>query len=119
MNKKRFFRLTLIFAAVIALFAGCFNKDFDEELLIGTWSASDGYTYHFHEDYTGSSEKGGRGLNFTWDLNADELHLRYTGSGSSSISAHQTFILESLTETRMEAYDENDPDETIITFRKQ
>lgn len=118
--KKRLFRLSFVLVSVLMLFACCGKDEFDEELIIGSWEASDGYNYTFMEDYSGiSTDSRGKGLNFTWSLDADELQLRFTGSGQSGKSAFLTFVLESLTETRMEAYDKNDPDEEIITFRKR
>lgn len=112
--------MSLVFATVLLLFAGCGLIDYDEELLIGSWSASDGYNYTFMEDYTGSStDSAGRGLDFDWSLDGDELHLRFHGSGYKDKSAHWVFIIKSLTSSKMEAYDSFDPDEEIITFRKR
>lgn len=117
--KKRLFRLSLVLATVLVLFAGCGKEEFDEDLLIGSWSASDGYNYVFLEDHTGSStDSSGKGLNYDWSLDADELQLKFKGSGQAGKVGFLTFIIESLTETKMEAYDKNDPDETII-FKKK
>lgn len=118
--KKRIFRLFLAVTTVLVLFAGCGLNNFDEELLIGTWDASDGYRYTFMEDYSGvSTDSGGRGLNFSWSLSGDELQMRFTGSGQAGKSAYLTYVIESLTESKLEAYDKNDPDEEIVTFRKR
>lgn len=117
--KKRFLRLSLVVATVMLLFAGCGLIDYDEELLIGSWSASDGYDYTFNEDYSGISTKSGKGLEFDWSLSGDELDLRFHGSGQAGKSAYLTFVIKSLTSSKMEAYDNNDPDEEIITFRKK
>lgn len=118
--KKRLFRLSLVLAAVLVLFAGCGKDEYDEDLLIGSWSASDGYTYVFHEDYTGSStDSRGKGLDFDWSLDYDELQLKYHGTGTSGKTAFVTYVIESLTERKMQAYDKNDPDEEIITFTKR
>lgn len=118
--KKRLLRLSVILCTVLVLFAGCGLKDFDEELIIGSWSATDGYDYTFMEDYSGvSTDSGGRGLNFNWDLDGDELQLRFKGSGQAGKSAYLTFVIESLTSSKMEAYDKNDPDKEKIIFRKK
>lgn len=117
---KKLLRLALVIVAVITLFASCGKVlDVEEEQIYGRWSASDGYTYVFNEDHTGSStDDSGRGLNFTWELSLDELELRYTGSGSSSKVGYETYVITSISDYRMEAYDRNDPDETTITFTK-
>ena len=117
--RKRLFRLSLVLAAVLVLLAGCRKNSFDEDMLIGTWEASDGYNYIFMVDHTGTSiDDSGRGLDFDWDLDEDELQLRFHGSGQAGKSAYLTFVIESLTDRKMEAYDKNDYDEEIITFRK-
>ena len=48
----------------------------------------------------------------------DELEIRVSGT-SAGVAAYETFIIESLTDRRMEAYDKNDPSEKKITFNKK
>ena len=118
--KKRLFRLSLVLAALLVLFAGCGKDEFDEELLIGTWSATDGYTYVFNEDHSGkSTDSSGKGLEYSWSLDYDELDLRFRGQGQSQKTGFMTFVIESLTDSKMKAYEKNDPDEEIITFTKR
>jgi len=118
--KRKLFRLSLVLATVLILFAGCGKDDFDEDMLIGTWKTST-WTYHFLDDYSGSRDRGGITQNFTWDLYGDELELRVTqyDESESSITTYVTFIIESLSETKMEAYDKNDSSKSTITFTKQ
>ena len=117
--KKSLFRLSLLLAAILVLFAGCRKDKYDEDMIIGSWDASDGYVYIFHSDHTGSSTKDGRGLDFDWSLDEDELELRYHGSGEFGKPAYQTFVIESLSSSKMEAYDKNDYEEETITFTKK
>lgn len=118
--RKRLFRLSFVLAAVLVLLAGCRKNSYDEDMLIGTWEATDGYIYTFMEDHSGiSTDSSGRGLNFDWSLDEDELQLRFHGSGQAGKSAYLTFVIESLTDRKMEAYDKNDYDEETITFRKR
>lgn len=118
--RKRLFRLSLVLAAVLVLLSGCRKKSFDEDMLIGTWEASDGYNYTFMEDHTGiSTDNYDRGLPFDWSLDADELQLRFHGTGDYGKVGYYTFVIESLTDRLMEAYDKGDYEEEIITFRKK
>lgn len=118
--KKRLFRLSLLMmAAVLILMAGCSINDYDEEMLIGRWYATDGYYYVFHSDHTGESYNDEGSLNFTWNLSSDELELRFMGSGQAGKTAYLTFVIDKLTDSKMEAYDMNDPDEETIYFTKK
>jgi len=121
--KKRLFRLSMVLAAVLFVFAGCslLEDDFDEDLLIGTWSATDGWTYTFNDDYSGSRTQSGRTQTFTWSLTGDELELEVSGyeQGKSTIVAFTVYIVEELNQTKMEAYDKEDSSKTIIVFTKK
>ena len=89
-----------------------------DELLIGTWDATDGYRYVLNENHTGVMSSIGRSLNMEWNIEADRLNLIFKSSGQAGKSAYLTFVINSLTESKMEAYDSNDPDKEIITFTK-
>ena len=91
-----------------------------DDLLIGTWDASDGYSYMFYENHTGKIRYNGlsQQMDIEWDLVMDKLKLRLYSSGPTGASAYTTFVIKSLTDTMMEAYEENDPNKEIITFRK-
>lgn len=120
--KKSVFRLSLVLATVLLVFAGCslWEDDYDEELLIGSWSTST-WSYTFNDDYTGSRTRSGRTQNFTWSLDGDELELEFEQyeEGQSQIVTFTVFIIEELDETRMEAYDKNDSSKSIIVFTKK
>lgn len=121
--KKRLFRLSLVLTTILFVFAGCglLEEDYDEDLLIGTWTATDGWTYTFNDDYSGSRTKSGRTQNFTWDLTGDELELEVEGygQGQSTIVTFAVYIVKELNETRMEAYDKEDSSKSIIVFTKK
>ena len=52
--KKSYFHLSLVLIAVLVMFAGCRkDKDFDEDMLVGTWRCSDGFSYRFDESGSG------------------------------------------------------------------
>lgn len=120
--KKRLFRLSLVLATVLFVFAGCglLEDDYDEDLLIGSWSTST-WSYTFNDDYTGSRTQAGRTQTFTWTLTGDELELKFDKyeEGQSQIVTFTVFIIEELNETRMEVYDEADSSKTIIVFTKK
>lgn len=118
--KKELTRLSLLLLAVILVFAGCGKDDFDEDLLIGSWSTGT-WSYVFHDDYTGSRTQQGRTQTFTWSLYGDELELKFDKyeQGQSEIVTFTVFIIEELKETKMEVYDQADPDKTIIVFTKK
>lgn len=116
---KRVFKLSLILSAVILFMAGCSKDEFDEEMLIGRWYATDGYYYVFHSDHTGESYDEEGSLSFTWSLSSDELELRFTGNGESQKVAYLTFVIDELTDKKMIAYDLNDPNEETIYFTKK
>jgi hypothetical protein len=119
--RKTLFRLSLVLATVLVLFASCGKDEYDEDLLIGSWSATDNASYVFHQDHTGQRTKDGRTLPFTWSLDGDELELEIEGYevGESSITVFSVYIIEELNETRMEAYDKEDSSKTIIVFTKK
>lgn len=121
--KKRLTRLTLVLASVLFVFAGCglLEDEYDEELLIGSWSSTDHWSYVFNEDYTGSRTQSGRTQTFTWTLTGDELELKFDKyeQGQSEIVTFTVYIIEELNETRMEVYDDADPSKEIIVFTKK
>ena len=120
--KKKLTRWSLVLATVLFVFAGCslLEDDYDEELLVGSWSTSS-WSYVFNEDHTGSRTQSGRTQTFTWTLDGDELELKFDKyeEGQSQIVTFTVFIIEELTETRMEAYDKEDSSKTTIVFKKQ
>ena len=117
--KKSYLHLSLVLVAVLVLFAGCRkDKEYDENMLYGTWSATDGFSYTFNSDHTGSSGDAEGSLPFTWNLDSDELALRFTGNGRAGKSAFLTFVIKDLTGNKMEAYDQNDPSRETIIFRR-
>ncbi len=121
--KKTIIRLSMVLATVLVLFASCGkDEEYDEDLLIGSWSATNKCSYVFFEDYTGLyTNKDGRERDFTWRLDGDELELELQGykDGSSTIITFTVYIVEDLTETRMEAYDKQDASKTVIVFTKK
>jgi len=120
--KKSLIRLSMVLATVLVLFASCGKEDYDEELLIGSWTTSDHFTYVFHDDYTGSrTNSKGRTLTFTWSLDGDELEIKFDDyeEGQSEIVTYKVYIIEELTETKMEAYDYDDSSKTTIIFTKK
>ena len=113
-------RLSLIFITVLLLFAGCRKKDkYDEDDLVGSWSTST-WSYVFNSDHSGSRTRGIVTQNYTWTLSDDELELRVTQYEESSgeITTYVTFVLKSLSGSKMEAYEKNDPDKSTITFTR-
>lgn len=117
--KKRLSGLSFLMAALLVLLAGCGKDELDEELLIGRWYSTEGYYYNFHSDHTGESYDDEGSLDFTWSLSSDELELRFTGHGQAGKAAYLTFVIDKLTDSRMEAYDKNDPSEKTIYFTKK
>lgn len=117
--KKEITRLSLLLLTVLLVFAGCGKDDFDEDLLIGSWSTST-WSYIFYDDYTGSRTQQGRTQTFTWSLDGDELELKFDKyeEGQSQIVTFTVFIIEELKETRMEVYDLADSSKSIIIFTK-
>ena len=118
--KKSYFHLSLVLIAVLVMFSGCRKDEYDEDLLIGSWSTST-WSYVFHDNHTGSREQRGRRQDFTWRLDDDELELQFEGYeiGESEIVAFTVYIVKELKETRMEAYDRADDSKTIIIFTKK
>ena len=119
--KRKITLLSLILAAVLVLFVCCRKDKYYEEDIIGSWKTST-WSYIFHEDHSGSRTQGFVTQKYTWSLSDDELELRiteYEEEGSTqSLSLYVTFVLESLSGSRMEAYEKNDPTKSIITFTK-
>ena len=121
--KKKLSRLALVLATVLFAFAGCglLDEDYDEELLIGSWNSTDHWSYIFNEDHTGSRTQSGRTQTFTWSLYGDELELKFDKyeQGQSQIVTFTVYIIQELTETRMEVYDDADSSKEIIVFTKK
>ena len=119
--KKSYFRLSLVLFAVLVIFAGCRKDKYDEDDLVGSWKTST-WSYVFNEDHSGSRTQGFVTQKYTWSLSDDELELRvteYEESGSTqSLSLYVTFVLESLSGSKMEAYEKNDPGKSTITFTR-
>lgn len=111
-------RLSIALAAVLLLFSACSKKkEFDEDMIVGSWDCSDGLRYDFNSDHTGQS--GNRKyLPFTWELDDDELTLRYTGSGEgeADIVAFDRMIIDDLTPSSIKAHDY--VTDEIITFKR-
>ena len=120
--KKKLARFSYVLATVLFVFTGCslLEDEYDEDLLIGSWSTNT-WSYVFNDDYTGSRTQSGRTQTFTWSLDGDELELKFDKyeEGQSQIVTFTVFIVEELNETRMEVYDKEDSDKTIIVFTKK
>ena len=118
--KKSIIRLSLVLATVLLVFASCFKEDYDEDMIVGSWTTST-WSYVFNDDYTGSRTQAGRIQTFTWSLDGDELELKFDKyeEGQSQIVTFTVFIIEELNETKMEVYDKEDSTKTIIVFTKK
>ena len=120
--KKKLARFSYVLATVLFVFTGCslLEDDYDEDLLIGSWTTSS-WSYVFNDDYTGSRTKAGRTQTFTWSLDGDELELKFDKyeEGQSQIVTFTVFIIQELNETKMEVYDQEDKSKTIIVFTKK
>ena len=118
MNKS-LIRLIFAFSAVALLFAGC-KKDVDEDNLIGRWRCeNDGYYYTFLDDGSGRcADSRDRGLNFSWDLDRDNLTINYSSNGDLPKPGREEWIIKKLTSTYMEAYEVGLADITY-KFEKQ
>ena len=120
--KKTLYCLSLVLATVLVLFASCAKEDeYDEDLLIGSWNSTDSWSYIFHDDHTGSRTQGVATQTFTWTLDDDELELKFDkyGEGQSQIKTFRVYIVESLTSTKMEAYEKADITKETIVFTKK
>lgn len=120
--KKSIIRLSMVLATVLVLFASCIKEEYDEELLIGSWTTSDHFTYVFNDDHTGSrTNSKNRTLTFTWSLDGDELEIKFDDYEESQgeVVTFKVYIIEELTETKMEAYDQSDKSKTTIVFTKK
>ena len=120
--KKRLFRLSLVLATVLFVFAGCslLEDNYDEDMIVGSWSCTDGWSYVFNDDNTGSRTQSGRTQTFTWSLDGDELEMNFGkySDGTAAIVTFRVYIIEDLTETRMEVYDKEDKTETYVFTKK-
>ena len=109
-------------ATVLFVFAGCslLEDDYDEDMIVGSWSCTDGWSYVFNDDYTGSRTQSGRTQTFTWSLDGDELEMNFGkySDGTAAIVTFRVYIIEDLTETRMEVYDKEDKTETYVFTKK-
>lgn len=120
-TKKRIFRAAAVLACVIALFTGCTKTDLEEELLYGTWYCAEyegGFYYTFNHDYTGNyKDKEGAGKTFTWTLSDQSLDITAKGS-VMDVVAIETYVIESLSASKLVWYDQNDPSRTKYTYTK-
>ena len=120
--KKKLIRFSMVLATILFVFSSCslLEDDYDEDLLIGSWSTSS-WSYVFNDDYTGSRTQSGRTQTFTWSLDGAELELKFDKyeEGQSQIVPFTVFIIEELNETKMEVYDKEDKSKTIIVFTKK
>ena len=120
-TKKKIFRLSAVMVCVMALFAGCAKTEFEEELLYGTWYCAEyegGFYYTFNPDYTGNyKDKEGAGKTFTWTLSDNYLDITAKGSGIN-VAAIETYVIESLSASKLVWYDQNDPSRTKYTYTK-
>ena len=120
--KKKLIRFSMVLATILFVFSSSSlqEDDYDEDLLIGSWSTSS-WSYVFNDDYTGSRTQSGRTQTFTWSLDGDELELKFDKyeEGQSQIVTFTVFIIEELNETKMEVYDKEDKSKTIIVFTKK
>ena len=78
--------MSLVLIAVLVMFAGCRkDKDFDEDMLVGTWRCSDGFSYRFDESGSGRCyDSDNKGSDFSWSLSDDELTIKYELQGKIS-----------------------------------
>ena len=119
--KKTLYCLSLVLATVLVLFTSCAKEDEDEDLLIGSWNSTDSWSYVFNDDHSGSRTQGVVTQTFTWTLDGDELELKFDKyeEGQSQIFTFRVYIVESLTSTKMEAYDKEDSSKETIVFTKK
>ena len=120
--KKTLYCLSLVLATVMVLFASCAKEDEDyEDLLIGSWNSTDSWSYVFNDDHTGSRTQGVATQTFKWTLDDDELELKFDKyeEGQSQIITFRVYIVESLTSTKMEAYEKEDSSKETIVFTKK
>ncbi len=109
---------------VVTLFtlSGCFLDDdpeYDEALIYGKWYCkSIGLYYTFNSNYNGRYEDiNGDGKNFKWTLIGDAIEIEAKGD-NINVNAYETYIITSLSVSKMECYDRLDPKEKLI-FIKQ
>lgn len=122
MNRKTF-RLLPLLVLVIALFAGCHKDDeFDEALLAGTWyNQTEALYFFFNADHSGRYDDDGEGTNakqFSWSLDGDELSIVPKSQFGHLDVTTDLYIIKKLTSSRMEAYQIDEPDVTVI-FEKR
>ena len=117
--KKSYLRLSLVLVAVLVMFAGCRkDNEFDEDMLVGTWKCSDGFSYRFDESGSGRCyDSNDKGSNLRWSLSDDELTIDYELKGAINKPSREIFIIEKLTSSKMEAHLVGEDDWTI-TFTK-
>lgn len=63
----------------------------DSGVLVGSWAHSSGYTYTFLADGTGSYGLGDASMDFTYEVDGDQLSILYVGSTSPFVT---TFRIE-------------------------
>lgn len=122
MNKKTL-RLLPLLVLVITLFTQCSKEDeFDEALLEGMWyNQTEALYFTFNGDHNGQTATDTNGSNakqYTWSLDGDELSVSYKSASGFLDGLTEVYILKKLTSSRMEAYQMDEPDVTVI-FDKQ
>jgi len=114
-SKKGLARISMVLAAVLLLFSACAKeeKEYNEELLYGTWNASGSMQYYFDQDHTGWRGDDEGSKNFDWTLSADELTLKFRNSGSTSMVVTKVYIIDNLTETALNMHEREYASNTI------
>ncbi len=117
------FRLFSFLVLVFTIFTGCHKDDeFDEALLTGKWyNQTEALYFTFNSDHNGRTDDDGEGTHakqFTWSLNDDELSISYLSQSGFLDGLTEVYIVKKLTSSRMEAYQIDAPDVTVI-FEKR
>ena len=121
--KKKLARFSYVLATVLFVFTGCslLDDEYDEDMIVGSWTCTDGWEYVFEESHDGSRVQSGRTQTFTWSLDGDELEMHFGkySDGTAAIVTYRVYIIEDLTETRMEVYDQEDKKEEFVFTKKK
>ena len=121
--KKKLSRLVLVLATVMFVFTGCsLDDEYDEDMIVGSWTCTDGWDYVFEENHTGSRTQSGRTQPITsWSLDGDELEMKFDkyADGTEAIVTFRVYIIDDLTETRMEVYDKEDKKNEYVFTKKK
>lgn len=110
--------IVIVLSAVVSCTPASKGEEFDEALIYGVWSCSDGYYYDFGGDHSGRSyDDRDKGLDFVWSLDGDELQIIFKGS-DTGVSAPKNYVITTLSINVLKCYDITDKSETL-TFQKQ